>query len=105
MPISASELSRFYNTSVVVKDGIETFGLWGRPKFLVKENLDENQIIKVSINSLMAGRPDIIAQRFYGTALLEWVVVMFNRPLNTLGWPQLGTVIEIPIKEVVSGGL
>jgi hypothetical protein len=105
MPIDVQDFSRFSDTPVVTKDGVETFGLWARPDWMVKENLDDTQIVKLSINSNYAGRPDRIAQDFYGTVLLEWVVVMFNRPQNTLGWPFLGSVIDLPIASIVNRSL
>ena len=101
MPITPPDLSRFQDTQVVSKDNIQTFGLWNRPDFMIRENLDDDQILKITIDSTTAGRPDLIAQQYYKTALLEWIVVMFNRPLNPLGWPEIGKVIEIPKSTVV----
>ena len=101
MTIRQDNLSRFKEADFIRKDGIDTFGLWVRPTFLIEENLEDEDIIKVNIDQSRAGRPDQIANEFYGTPLLEWVVVMFNRPLNTLGWPQAGTVIKIPTRITV----
>jgi len=102
--IRIDALSRFTKTEMVVKDGIDTFGLWTRPEFLKKENLQEKDIITLSIDQKFAGRPDLIADVYYKTPLLEWIVIMFNRPLNTMGWPKAGTVIQIPSPIAVSRG-
>lgn len=101
MPISVDGLSRFKNTEPVILNGIETFGLWAAPKFIDPANLSENQIITMSIGQDLAGRPDQIALQVYGTPALEWIPVMFNRPLNPLGWPQAGSVIKLPSKSAV----
>lgn len=102
MPIRPFDLSRFFQTEPVIRNGIETFGLWSRPDFLVPSNLNDDDLVKISVDGSLAGRPDLIALQEYETPLLEWVVVMFNRPLNPLGWPQVGTVIKIPKRSAVT---
>ena len=99
--IRIDSLSRFRETETIHKDSVDTFGLWVRPAFLDERNLNEEDIIKVNIDQSRAGRPDLIANEFYETSLLEWIVVMFNRPLNTLGWPRAGTIIKIPSRTAV----
>ena len=102
MAIEVSSLSRFAQTDPIVLDnGVETFGFWRRPDFLKEENLREEQIETVFIDSTLAGRPDEISRLKYGTPFLEWVVVMFNRPKDTLGFPKIGTVIKIPERSIV----
>jgi len=101
MAINTDSSSRFCYSEPIVVDGKETFGRWVRPSFLSKENIDEENIVKLIINSISAGRPDLIAQEYYGDSKLEWIVVMFNRPLNPIGWPRAGTVIEIPQRSIL----
>ena len=101
MAITPGSFSRFLETDPVKKDGIETFGLWVRQDFLKREDLNEDDLITLNINQRFAGRPDLIALNNYGTSLLEWVVIMFNRPLNPLGWPLAGSVIQIPERSLV----
>ena len=101
MGLRIDSLSRFTNTESIIKDTINTFGLWQRPFFLDECNLNEDDITTISIDQNFAGRPDRIADEYYQTPLLDWIVVMFNRPLNTIGWPQAGTVIKIPAAIVV----
>ena len=101
MAIKVDSLSRWRLSEPIIDNGKETFGLWTRPDFLKKDNVPENQIMLVRIDSLIAGRPDLIALKYYQNSLLEWVVVMFNRPLNPIGWPKIGTMIKIPSSVIV----
>ena len=103
MAISLDSTSRFKQTEPVNKDGKETFGLWVRPEALKKENLNKEQIKILAITQANAGRPDLIAYDEYGSQYLDWIIIMFNRPLNTLNWPQAGLRIEIPIRSVILG--
>jgi hypothetical protein len=96
MPINQSTLSRFYGNTPIKINGQPTYGLWNKPEVVKHENYNEQDIIAVVIDQRTAGRPDVIAQDEYQTPLLEWVVVMYNRPLNTIGWPRAGMVIKIP---------
>jgi hypothetical protein len=93
--------SRFKNTPISIINGTRTYGRWVRPDFMNRSVLEDNQIQKIVINQSNAGRPDVIAYDLYGSDRLDWVIVMFNRPLNTLGWPIAGTVIEAPTRETV----
>ncbi|KKK98733.1 hypothetical protein LCGC14_2639780, partial [marine sediment metagenome] len=102
MAFDIPSTSRFTQTPVIIKDNKETFGRWVRPNFLKEELLDENEIITLSIDSDLAGRPDVIADRQYGSPFLDWVVVMFNKPVNTVGFPKIGSVIKLPIPTLVA---
>jgi len=93
--------SRFANAEPILVGNKATFGRWARPSFMYESNLNEDQIIKVSIDQSNAGRPDLIANEYYGSDRLEWIVVLFNRPLEPIGWPKTGTVIHIPSKNVI----
>lgn len=105
MGLRIDTLSRFLQTESVIKDDKATFGLWVRPDFLKRSDLQEEEILTINIDQNRAGRPDQIANEFYGTALLEWVVIMFNRPLDPTNWPKAGDVIQIPTNNAVKRGL
>lgn len=96
MPITTDSTSRFKETETVIKDGRETFGLWTRPTYLFEENLEDEEIIRIQVTQDIAGRPDLISIQQYETSFLDWVIVMFNRPADTLGWPRAGTIIKVP---------
>jgi hypothetical protein len=102
MPIKLDSTSRFTQTEPVIHNGREAFGLWKRPDALNPDMIDEDSIVMFPIDQRLAGRPDIIAQEQYGTPLLEWIIIMFNKPLNPLGWPKVGTVIRMPRRDVVA---
>jgi len=101
MAIEIRPFSRFSGTQIVTKDGHVTFGLWTRPSFVDESLLDDDDVLEIAIDQDLAGRPDLIAQQQYGTPLLAWVVVMFNRPQNPLGWPLTGTTIRLPAASLV----
>ena len=98
---SVATTSRFVDTELIEVDGLAVYGLWVRPDVINRDNLNEEDIITLSIDGSLAGRPDLIAQEQYGTPYLEWVVIMFNNPQNPLGWPKTGSVIQIPSKSAV----
>lgn len=102
MAIETDSNSRFLETEAIIFNGIETFGLWQRPDFLDPDKLNEEDIISVIVEGPQAGRPDVIADILYGSQLLDWVIVMFNKPKNTLGWPSVGDVIRAPSASVVT---
>lgn len=101
MAIEVTSISRFFQTEAILINGIETFGRWTRPDFVNPDLLDENQITTFGVENDFAGRPDLIANDFYGSPLLEWVVIMFNNPIDPIGWPRSGTVIQLPDRELV----
>lgn len=88
-------------TEPIIHATHETFGLWKRPPGFSRVEFDESSLMMIEINQRLAGRPDIIATEQYGSPLFEWIVIMFNRPLNPLGWPLVGTVITIPTETAV----
>lgn len=99
MTIQLKSTSRFGGQDSIIVDGVETFGRWVRPRFF--DELQDDQIITLKVTTNDVGRPDLIAARFYGTPLLEWVIVMFNRPQEPMGWPLSNDVISFPIAQVV----
>ena len=101
MAIETESISRFIDTDPIKFNGIETFGKWQAPSFLDRSVLGEDDIIKLQIENRLEGRPDLIALEQYGNSLLEWVVVMFNKPKNPLNWPLTGEIIELPATVIV----
>ena len=103
--IQNSSLSRFYQSTPIVVNNIVTFGRWDRPNWMNEENVSTQNIITLKINQNYAGRPDLIANDYYNSPFLEWVVILFNRPLEPLGFPKAGSVIKIPSSKIVSSNL
>ena len=101
MAIDVTSISRFFGTEIITRNGVETFGRWSRPEFLVPENLADDDILSITVDNTRAGRPDQIAVDLYNSPFLEWVIVMFNRPQNPVGWPKSGQVIRAPSSDVV----
>lgn len=100
-PIQSEPKSRFYGAEPIIVNGRTTFGRWSRPDWLKEENIASTDVLLVSIDQRFAGRPDLIAQEYYNDYNLEWVITMFNRPLNPLGYPKAGTTIKLPSKKIV----
>ena len=87
--------SRFRETKIIRRDGNNTFGLWKKPRFLTEE-FDEEDIVKFEVDSTTVGRPDLIADAVYGNPELSWVVIAFNKPLDTINWPPTGAILRLP---------
>lgn len=85
---------------IITSDGIETFGTWTQPSFLITRP-PEDQIGVFKVTSALEGRPDSIAQALYGTPLLDWVLISFNDARRALNWPRAGDSIEYPLDTVV----
>lgn len=98
---NARSNSRFKDTAfILTKDGQETYGL--------TEGLDSLRVITgdqleppYKVPNSMEGRPDLIANLKYQNSHLEWIIVLANRPRNTVGWPRAGDIIKIPKKSFV----
>jgi hypothetical protein len=93
--------SRFKLTESIYNNGMETIGIMKKHFFLDQANLSDDDIIKVTITPELAGKPWQIANKYYNSPVLDWVVVLFNKPLNPINWPHIGTVIKIPVQNVV----
>ena len=104
MPLITND-SRFAKSELIYVDGKETYGMWNRPNFMKIDNVPQDQIRQYQVNQSTAGRPDLIALDIYDSQDLAWVVIMFNSPLNTIGWPQAGLVIKLPLRATVFSGL
>ena len=100
MATTADAYSRYKQTPLVVFDGVETYGTWAQPSWLITRP-DESLINKLVITSDIAGRPDTIAYRVYGVSFLDWAIIAFNKVLDQFGWPQTGIIIEYPVDTVV----
>ena len=101
--LNPGTLSRFRLTETIIIDGKETFGLWKPFTFTELSDLNNEDIITVKINNSFAGRPDLIAQKYYGSPSLEWIVIMSNKPQNPLGWPRINEIVRLPISRLVKG--
>lgn len=93
--------SRFGKSNPIMVDGFATFGMLTKYPFLNPANLTQEQVTKLTITPDLAGRPDQIAQKLYNSPVLDWVIVLYNKPLNPVGWPANGAVISAPVASVV----
>lgn len=92
--------SRFKRTVPIIVDGKETYGRWTQMPFLQERPAEE--FIKIfQVTSALEGRPDLISQQVYGTPLLDWVIIAFNKVRQPLNWPRAGDVIEYPADSLV----
>jgi len=98
---NVDDLSRFKKSEPIIVDGKVTFGRWTRPDWMNPEFVASTEIMLFQVDQNYAGRPDLIAQNFYGTPYLEWVITMFNRPLNPIGFPKAGSVVKVLSRSVV----
>jgi len=101
MPIQSDDFSRLRFTEPVVINGVETFGSFDRPSFLDRKQLSDEEILEFEVRPPFAKHPDLIAFELYGSERLDWVIVMFNNPENTLNWPPNGAIIQYPSPDLV----
>lgn len=92
--------SRYRRSQMVIADGVETVGTWSQPSYL-KERPDSSFISTFYVTNAHEGRPDLIADRIYGSPDLDWVLIAFNAPNEILNWPTAGTTIEYPSRDLV----
>ena len=99
--LSVDNLSRFFKSEPIIVDGKVTFGRWKRPDWMNPDLVASTDVLLVQVDQNYAGRPDLVVQDFYGTPYLEWVITMFNRPLNPIGFPKAGSVIKVLSRTLV----
>lgn len=99
--------SRFRQTPQTIVDGVETLGPWVQPSWLKKKPNDAS-IGVFRVNNAFEGRPDLIAERLYGSSLFDWVLIAFNAAHNNdvgarigLNWPAAGATIIYPLDSIV----
>lgn len=92
--------SRFKKTPPTIVDGKETYGRWVDFQFL-RERPDEEFIKVFQVTNPVEGRPDLISQAVYGTPLLDWVLIAFNKVRDPFNWPRAGEAIEYPADVIV----
>ncbi len=98
MAIELPSNSRFKLTEpVLTRDGKETFGVMTKFKFF-----DTKQYITIAIDARLAHRPDLIADKYYGSPSFFWVPLMYNNVRNPFQWPKIGDVIRLPVNSVVT---
>lgn len=91
------DTSRFTNTEMLIIDGVEVFGSWEMPSYLLTR---PSNVGRLKIKSALEGRPDLIAAEIYGTTSLDWVLIAFNN-VRSLNWPRAGETIEYPPPQLV----
>jgi hypothetical protein len=101
MTIEKDPQSRFSLSTPIVFNGVETFGLLTQFPFLDPNNLQPTDIVTLKITPDLARKPWAISQMLYNSPVLDWVIVLFNKPLNPVGWPAIGTIIKAPAASVV----
>ena len=83
MPVNNRANSRFSNSiPILTRDGLETYGIAKKYNFLIRDNLQSDEIGQIVINADLAGRPDLLADEIYGNVDLMWIAVMFNHIQN-----------------------
>jgi len=92
--------SRYVGVEAINFNGVATFGLYSTPDKI--KNLQPRDLISVKIDPGFAGRPDLISQQYYSTPYYCWVIVIYNSPVNPIGWPRGGSTILIPSPSVIS---
>lgn len=50
----------------------------------------------ITIDSVLAGRPDILAYQLYGTSKLEWVILQYNNIVDIQESFSVGSIIKAP---------
>lgn len=100
MPYDLSSYSKFKETTRILFDGKYSFGMWND----VFSNIDPTDIMQYHVSDRnYAGRPDLIADDVYDNHLLSWVIIMYNKPINTMNWPPHGSTIQIPTAKALVG--
>lgn len=101
MSLEKEPLNRFNLSDPILFNNVETFGLLTKYPFLDAANLEDSQIQTIAVTQEMSNNPPIISNILYGTPMLDWVIVLFNKPLNPVNWPKTGSIIRAPIADVV----
>ena len=99
MAFDLPHYSRYINSERIFWEDEESFGLYKANEKI--KSLTPEDLINVKITPGLAGRPDLIAQEYYNTPYYSWIIVIYNAPLNPIGWPKQGDVITIPKPSVV----
>ncbi len=98
--------SRFRLSEPIIYDGVETFGIFVKPSWLIQKPSDEF-IGTFKISNIIEGRPDLVANQIYGTPLLDWVLISFNAAYydngarDVLNWPRANALIMYPVDSIV----
>lgn len=101
MPIFGSN-SRYKRSEVVrLPNGKESPTFVRGFDFLDPQKVGD-QVLKFQVTPAFAHRPDLIANRVYGSPQLYWVVIMFNSPNSSaFRWPVNGEEITLPVEGLV----
>jgi hypothetical protein len=98
--MNLDDFSRFRQTELIIIDGKETYGRW-RPLSIFIDRPSDDNIKVFEVTSALEGRPDLISHAVYGTPLLDWVLLAFNKVRDPLGWPAVGDLIEYPVESTI----
>ena len=93
--------TRFSQTTPVIFDGNETYGVWKSPL----TNAIYNNLLVVVVDARYQGRPDLIANELYGDPSLDWMLITVNNATDVLNWPRAGETIKFPDPRVVTSEL
>ena len=93
--------SRFKLTELVVHNGNIMPGLMKRFEFLSTDR-PNSDTLRILIQGSLAGRPDAISNRLYGTTKYKWVLLLANNVKNPFdGWPKVGATIIAPTNPAI----
>jgi hypothetical protein len=97
MPIKLPLNSRYLRTEVIKHKGKETVAWWEGTDWL--ESAPRTTIVATSSQ---AGRADLIANQFFGSSDLWWVILYYNKQTD-INWPRPGDEVAIPKTGLVLG--
>lgn len=75
---------------------------WWERREMVAGDINEE---RYTITSTTAGRPDLVANLFYGSTELEWVVLQYNNIVDILEEFVAGKSIRLPSRNFVHTNL
>ena len=99
---------RYSLTEIFIDDyvypGRRRYGLW-KPAALKSRpelTLDEGTYSRYTTTAADIGRMDLIAWKFYGEVSWWWVIALYNHISNPLTDMNIGDVLLIPYKELLT---
>lgn len=109
MPIRTDSYSRFATTPTETYDhrtmgSHEVYGKWRKPSILTRP-VSDSELVRYVVPKNREGRPDLIANDFYGVSELDWVIIAFNNALDVFNWPTAGQIVIIPQSSRVAAEL
>ena len=99
MPSGLPLNSRYLFIDTTQHKGEETLAWWAGAEWI-----DSAPARTVVAASGMAGRPDLVANKYLGSPDLWWVLVYYNK-VTSVNWPRIGDVVLVPPRGAVLGRL